>query len=95
MLNTLLPVAEQALVYQGGYGGDYSGPRPQFQRYNICKKIRKTCVFMKLLILELGCTISCLMFWFHCRKELMEGFIITMIQTLLLPKLDGGNKINV
>ncbi|WVZ05647.1 hypothetical protein V8G54_018993, partial [Vigna mungo] len=37
---------EQALVYQGGYGGDYSGPRPQFQRYNICKKIHKTCVFM-------------------------------------------------
>jgi hypothetical protein len=33
MLNTLL-AAVQALAYKAGYGGDYGGPRPEFQRYS-------------------------------------------------------------
>lgn len=43
MLNALL-VAVQALVYQAGYGGNYGGPRPEFQRYNYIKRVYERCV---------------------------------------------------
>ena len=52
MLNTLL-VAGHALVYQGGYGGDYGGPRPGFQRYNAATNLER-CISHNLSF-KLGC----------------------------------------
>ena len=52
MLNTLL-VAGHALVYQGGYGGDYGGPRPGFQRYNAATNLER-CISHNLSF-TLGC----------------------------------------
>jgi len=93
-LNTLLLVAEQALVYQGGYGGDYGGPRPQFQRYNIYNKSIKH-VFHVASHIETGLYNKLFNVLVSLSERINGGFYYIMIQTLLLPKLDGGNKINV